>query len=142
MQAAETCNPGGDRTHSDPCVIKSSGTRVLRPIILASVEGGSVIHSGGYGSYKTLPHYGYDHRTTNHSAFEFYTPESYTQNIENFWLHLKRGIKGVHRHVNPASFSSAQRNGLFFAICFSTPKNYFLVDCFLSWTLIDSVIDY
>jgi transposase len=81
--------------------VKSSGTRVLRPIILTSVKEGSVIHSDGYGSYKTLQHYGYDHRTTNHSAFEFYTPESYTQNIENFWSHLKRGIKGVYRHVNP-----------------------------------------
>ena len=81
--------------------VKSSGVRVLRPLVLANVKAGSIIHTDGHGSYRTLPHYGYEHRTTNHERHEYYTPESYTQNIENVWSHIKRGIKGVYRHVEP-----------------------------------------
>lgn len=80
--------------------VKSTGVRVLRPLILANVKDGAIVHSDSYGSYKTLPHYGYEHRTTNHERHEYYTPDSYTQNIENVWSHIKRGIKGVYRHVN------------------------------------------
>ncbi len=79
--------------------VRSSGVRVLRPIILTTVKEGSVVHSDGHGSYRALPHYGYDHRTTNHDQHEYYRPDSYTQNIENFWSHFKRGIKGVYRHI-------------------------------------------
>lgn len=81
--------------------VKSSGVRVLRPLILSNVKDGAIVHSDGHGSYRTLPHYGYEHRTTNHERHEYYTPDSYTQNIENVWSHIKRGIKGVYRHVNP-----------------------------------------
>jgi len=79
--------------------VKSSGVRVLRPIILSTVKEGSLIHSDGHRSYTRLPHYGYEHRTTNHDRHEYYRPDSYTQNIENFWSHFKRGIKGVYRHI-------------------------------------------
>lgn len=81
--------------------VKSSGVRVLRTLILSNVKDGAIVHSDGHGSYRTLPHYGYEHRTTNHERHEYYTPDSYTQNIENVWSHIKRGIKGVYRHVNP-----------------------------------------
>jgi len=46
-----------------------------------------------------LPRDGYEHRTTDHGSGQYYTPDSYTQNIENVWSHLKRGIKGVYRHI-------------------------------------------
>lgn len=81
--------------------VKSSGVRVLQPLIISNVKEGTLIHSDGHSSYKRLPHFGYEHRTTNHERGEYYTPDSYTQNIENVWSHIKRGIKGVYRHVNP-----------------------------------------
>lgn len=81
--------------------VRSSGTRVLQPLILSNVKDGTLIHSDGYGSYKRLPYFGYEHRTTDHSRYEFYTPDSSTQNIENVWSHIKRGICGVYIHVNP-----------------------------------------
>lgn len=81
--------------------VKSSGVRVLQLIILSNVKDGSIVHSDGHGSYRRLSYFGYEHRTTNHEKHEYYTPESYTQNIENVWSHIKRGIKGVYRHVNP-----------------------------------------
>lgn len=79
--------------------VKSSGVRVLQPLILANVKDRSTVHSDGHKSYTSLPKYGYDHRTTNHGIGEYYTEYSYTQNIENVWSHIKRGIKGVYRHV-------------------------------------------
>lgn len=81
--------------------VKSSGVRVLQPLILSNVKDGTIIHSDGHRSYKKLPHFGYEHRTTNHSRYEFYREDSYTQNIENVWSHIKRGVRGVYRHVNP-----------------------------------------
>lgn len=79
--------------------VKSSGVRVLQPLILANIKDKSTVHSDGHKSYTSLPKYGYDHRTTNHGIGEYYTEYSYTQNIENVWSHIKRGIKGVYRHV-------------------------------------------
>ena len=79
--------------------VKSSGVRVLHPLILTNVKDGATVHSDGHKSYTSLPKYGYDHRTTNHGIGEYYTEYSYTQNIENVWSHIKRGIKGVYRHV-------------------------------------------
>lgn len=81
--------------------VKSSGVRVLKPLILSNVKDASVIHSDGHGSYRTLPKHGYDHRTTNHAFHEYYTEDSHTQNIENVWSHIKRGVKGVYRHIDP-----------------------------------------
>ena len=81
--------------------IKAAGTRVLIPLIRENVKKGSLIHSDGYKAYRTLPQYGYEHRWTDHSKGEYYTEYSYTQNIENVWSHIKRGLKGVYRHVEP-----------------------------------------
>lgn len=81
--------------------VRGAGERVLTPITEEHVQTRSLIHSDGYSAYKKLDVWGYEHRTTNHSAMEFYREDSYTQNIENVWSHLKRGIKGVYRHVEP-----------------------------------------
>jgi transposase-like protein len=81
--------------------VRSSGARVLQPIIKRNVRLGTLIHTDGWRAYDSLPNFGFEHRKTNHSIGEYYTEESYTQNIENVWSHLKRGIKGVYRHVDP-----------------------------------------
>lgn len=79
--------------------VKSTGARVLQPIIRENVQYGTLIHTDGYQGYRRLPQMGYNHRWTDHGKSQFYTPESSTQNIENVWSHLKRGIKGVYRHI-------------------------------------------
>lgn len=81
--------------------VRSAGERILTPVIKEHIRPGTLIHSDGATAYKLLPNWGYPHRTTNHSKFEFYREDSYTQNIENVWSHFKRGIKGVYRHVEP-----------------------------------------
>lgn len=81
--------------------VRSSGVRVLKPLIQNHVMTGTVIHSDGWRAYDTLSRHGYEHRTTNHSIGQYVTEDSYTQNIENVWSHFKRGIKGVYRHIGP-----------------------------------------
>jgi transposase len=79
--------------------VRSTGARVLLPLIEQNVKYGTIIHSDSYISYRSLQRRGFEHRTTNHSRGEYYREDSYTQNIENVWSHFKRGIKGVYRHV-------------------------------------------
>lgn len=80
--------------------VKSSGSRVLLPEIDKSVKTGSTIYSDEYNSYRKLPIYGYGHETVNHSQHQYVAGHVYTQNVENFWSNMKRGIKGVYRHVD------------------------------------------
>lgn len=81
--------------------VRSAGERTLTPIIREHVVRGTLIHTDGARCYDRLPLWGYPHRKTDHGKLEFYREDSYTQNIENVWSHLKRGIKGVYRHVSP-----------------------------------------
>lgn len=80
--------------------VKSAGERTLIPLIREHVKPGTLIHTDGFPAYRKLPEWGYPHRTTNHGKGEYYTPDSYTQNIENVWSHFKRGIKGVYRSIS------------------------------------------
>jgi transposase len=77
--------------------VKAAGARILQPLIRNNVQYGSLIHTDGFRAYARLPQMGYEHRTTDHGAFEFYTPDSATQNIENFWSTWKPRMKGTYR---------------------------------------------
>ncbi len=81
--------------------VKSAGVRVLQPLINTNVAKGSLIHTDGYRAYDKLPLWGYQHRTTNHSIFEFYREDSSTQNIENVWSTMKPRWKGTFKHISP-----------------------------------------
>jgi hypothetical protein len=80
--------------------VRSAGARVIKPLIFGHVKYGSLVHTDGAQLYRALPRAGYEHRITEHGVGEYYREDSYTQNIENVWSHLKRGIKGVYRHVS------------------------------------------
>lgn len=87
---------GGVRVFSVP----STGARSLLPIITDTVEDGSTVHTDGYRGYATLKDKGYTHKTTDHGKYQFYTPDSSTQNIENFWSTWKPRMKGTYKHVS------------------------------------------
>lgn len=81
--------------------VKSAGARVLIPLINTNVAKGTLIHTDGYRLYNKLPLWGYKHRTTDHSKWEFYRPDSSTQNIENVWSTMKPRWKGTFKHISP-----------------------------------------
>lgn len=80
---------------------KSSGARVLVPEIEKSVDNSAVVYTDTYGSYRLLTKRGYSHQTVNHSEQQYVVGRLHTQNVENLWSNMKRGIKGVYRHVDP-----------------------------------------
>lgn len=107
--------------------VKSAGTRVLHPEIEKSIAKDTTIYSDEWSSYNKLAQMGYPHYTTNHRHDEFVRDHVHTQNVENLWSNMKRGIKGVYRHVDPKylqayaneyAFRYSHRNGanMFWAI--------------------------
>lgn len=80
--------------------VDGANATTLLPLIDKHVAQGTVIHSDGFTAYRVLPRRGYEHRWTDHSKHQYFTPDSSTQKIENSWSHFKRGIKGVYRHVS------------------------------------------
>src|SRR6266849_4869959 len=78
--------------------VKSSGARVLLPTIEKHVEAGTKIYSDE--ATVSLERRGYPHETTNHRKQEYVVGDKHTQNVENLWSNMKRGIRGVYRHVD------------------------------------------
>jgi transposase len=84
--------------------VMSAGKRVLQPHIDAEVAKDAVIYTDESFVYRDLHRRGWRHFTTNHGRHEHVNRTNHanhTQNIENVWSHLKRGIKGVYRHIEP-----------------------------------------
>lgn len=79
--------------------VKSSGTRSLIPQISKSVELNTQIYSDQWGAYTTLPKLGYRHNSINHKE-TYVNKNVHTQNVENLWSNMKRGITGVYRHID------------------------------------------
>jgi transposase-like protein len=86
--------------------VKSSGARVLLPIIQERVERQTVIYSDEYGAYRTLDKLGYSHTTVNHSRLEYVRGRAHTNTIEGFWSQLKRSIDGTYHAVSPKYLQS------------------------------------
>ncbi|OGD94160.1 hypothetical protein A3A48_02785 [Candidatus Curtissbacteria bacterium RIFCSPLOWO2_01_FULL_37_9] len=79
--------------------IPNTGKWTLLNQIKENVSPRATIYSDEYGGYYHLPKFGYRHESVNH-LLETVRGEVHTQNIENFWSHLKRGITGVYRVVS------------------------------------------
>lgn len=79
--------------------VKSAGKRVLVPEIQKSIKVGSKVYSDEWKAYTKLPMHGYPHETIKHSINSYVDGNIHTQNVENLWSNMKRGIKGVYRHV-------------------------------------------
>lgn len=80
--------------------IPNTGKWTLLKQIKETVDPRAKIYTDDYHGYIGLKYLGYDHDSVNHSASEYVKGEVHTQNIENVWSHLKRGIFGVYRIVS------------------------------------------
>ena len=81
--------------------VKSSGVRILSKEIQRGIDPKATIYSDTHRSYEHLTKAGYLHLTINHSKQEYVKGVRHTQNVENLWSNIKRGITGVYRHVDP-----------------------------------------
>jgi transposase len=73
---------------------------LLYPHVEKNVAKSAIVYTDDSMSYKTLKYQGYEHYTTKHGLKEYAKGDNHTQNVENLFSTMKRGIKGVYRHVD------------------------------------------
>ena len=71
----------------------------LKPVILETVEEGSVVSTDELRSYLLLEHYGYEHGRVNHDK-QWVNGIHHTNNLESFWKLFKASVRGTHIHVS------------------------------------------
>jgi transposase-like protein len=81
-------------------IVPNQKSATLVPVIKASVEEGTAVHTDGLHSYKVLKEHGFTHAYVDHNRGEYVRGDCHTQTIEGFWSQLKRGINGTHIHVS------------------------------------------
>lgn len=81
-------------------VVPNVKRNTLLPIITASVQAGSIIHTDELPSYRVLPDNGFTHKKVNHGKGEYAKDGSHVNTMESFWSRLKLSIRGTHIHVS------------------------------------------
>lgn len=80
--------------------VKNVKGKTLKGIIKANVAQGSTVMTDEWQSYNGLSN-DFKHERIGHLKKEYVRDGVHTQNIENFWSLLKRGILGIYHHVSP-----------------------------------------
>jgi transposase-like protein len=81
-------------------VIENTSADTLSLFVEQTVEDKvSLVATDEYAGYIDLKHF-YPHETVDHKAREYVRGEVHTNNIENFWSLLKRGIVGTFHNVS------------------------------------------
>ena len=78
----------------------------LVPFITKNVSSDAVIYTDEFPSYDHIIRCGFKHRRIEHSAKVYVSGQIHTNNIENFWSLVKRGISGVYHAVSPKYLQS------------------------------------
>lgn len=81
-------------------VIPTNSKHFLLKTIEDNTENVSNIYTDAFPAYKDLG-LKYNHHTVVHTRGEYVNGHKYTNNIENVFSHMKRGIYGVYRVVHP-----------------------------------------
>jgi transposase-like protein len=79
--------------------VENVKTKTLQPIIEKNIAEGSTVMTDELPSYNKLDE-SYEHKTVNHGSKEYVREEIHTQNIDNFWSLLKRGIIGIYHSTS------------------------------------------
>ena len=100
-------------------VTEGTNHTYLVPIILWKIERGTTIYSDGYGAYRDLREFGYEHHIVLHSQQQYCRGDGiHTNGIESFWAYAKkltRSRKGLprddyHEHLQEAVFRFNNRD--------------------------------
>jgi transposase-like protein len=81
-------------------VVADTTTISMYPHIGKTVATGSRVFTDEYKTYTHMPKARFDHQTINHSEGVFVSGNVHTQTIENFWMLVKNGIRGVYHSVS------------------------------------------
>jgi transposase-like protein len=92
---------GGDiYTH----VVPDTKATTLKPIINEMMQDGSIVITDEWLGYSNFSE-NYNHVIINHRENEYVRGGFTTNNVENFWSLLKRGIYGIYHQVSPKHLS-------------------------------------
>ncbi len=80
-------------------VVGDTKAETIHPIIKENITTTSTIITDEYSSYNGLDKE-YQHAKVNHGAKEYVNEMAYTNGVENFWSHLKRGVDGIYHWVS------------------------------------------
>lgn len=81
-------------------VVPDTKATTLKPIIEEMMQEGSIVVSDEWLGYSNLSK-NYNHVVINHRENEYVRGGFTTNNVENFWSLLKRGIYGIYHQVSP-----------------------------------------
>lgn len=82
-------------------VVERTDRSTLLPIVAHICKPGSHLYTDELSSYAPLSSMGYDHSIVIHGSRQYVDGETYTNNIEGFWAHLKRMITGTYHTISP-----------------------------------------
>lgn len=80
--------------------VKNSAQESLHPVIIENVSQDTTLMTDEWRGYNGLRLI-YNHKRVNHSSGEYVVGDAHTNNIENFWSLLKRGIIGTFHYISP-----------------------------------------
>ncbi len=80
-------------------VVPDTKAKTLKPIIKEMVEKGSILVTDDWLAYRGM-NSDYDHKVVDHAGRQYSNDGFSTNNVENFWSHLKRGIYGTYYKVS------------------------------------------
>jgi transposase len=78
----------------------------LLPYVAEHIAPDTVLYTDEFPSYDHITRFGYKHKRIQHSAKVYVSGQVHTNNIENFWSLIKRGISGVYHAVSPKYLQS------------------------------------
>lgn len=84
-------------------VVDDTKKKTIQPIIKENITEKATVSTDEWKGYKGL-NKTYTHLKVNHSAKEYVNGLAYTNGLEGFWSHLKRGLDGIyhwcsHKHL-------------------------------------------
>lgn len=77
--------------------VRDNGTETLMPAVKELISPSATIYHDDWKPYEKIKQ---PHASVNHSKHQWRNGDVHTQNIENLWSHLKRGIRGTYRGVS------------------------------------------
>lgn len=79
--------------------IPNAGKWTLLKQIKENISPTARVITDEWAGYVQLPRFGYVHEVVNHGE-TYVVGDVYTQNVENLWSQIKRGVYGVYRNVS------------------------------------------
>jgi len=86
-------------------VVPNMGSGTTKDFIERNVELGSRLITDGSRNYERVA-VGYDRHSVDHHKGEYARGDVYIANVESFWSHVKRSMKGTHKVVSKKHLQS------------------------------------